>query len=178
MLGIKLKEKTLQQKNVFTGNMISVRLDTVELPNNKKATREVVEHPGAVTVLAYTDQDEILMVHQYRYPIGQETLELPAGKLDPDEPPHTCAARELAEETGYRAGTVKFLGKFYTSPGFADEVMYLYAAEDLVEGEQCCDEDEFVNVVKLRRHEAVEKIVSGEISDAKTIVGILWPQQK
>lgn len=121
-----LKEKTLQQKRIFAGNMINLRVDTVELPNGKESTREVVEHPGAVTVLAYTGSNELLMVRQYRYAVGQETLELPAGKLDPEEAPEECAARELEEETGFRPRRVKLLGKFYTSPGFSDEVMYLY----------------------------------------------------
>ncbi|WP_366922427.1 NUDIX hydrolase [Metallumcola ferriviriculae] len=172
-----LKEKTLAQKQIFQGNMISLRLDTVELPNGKESTREVVEHPGAVTILAYTEEKELLMVRQYRYPIAQETLELPAGKLDHQEDPARCAARELEEETGYKPGTVELLGTFYTSPGFSDEIMYLYRAENLEEGEQCCDEDEFVQVIKLFREEAVEKISKGEITDGKTITGILWPDQ-
>lgn len=169
-----LREKTLRKKNIFTGNIINVRVDTVELPNGREATREVVEHPGAVTVVALTPERELLLVRQHRYPIGQDTLELPAGKLDAGEAPEVCAIRELEEETGYRARQVEFLGKFYTSPGFCNEIMYLYRAADLEEREQRCDEDEFVQVVKLPLEKAVAKVYSGEIVDGKSIVGILW----
>jgi len=171
---MKLHEKTLQQKQVFAGNMIKLRVDNVELPNGKESTREVVEHPGAVTIIGFTPENELLLVRQHRYPIAQDTLELPAGKLDPKEDPQNCAIRELEEETGYLAQTVELLGKFYTTPGFSDELMYLYLAEGLQESKQNCDEDEFVQVVKMSLDEAVKNVFNGTIIDGKSMVGILW----
>ncbi len=167
-------EKTLLKKQIFAGNMINLRVDNVELPNGKETTREVVEHPGAVTIIGFTPEQELLLVRQHRYPIAQDTLELPAGKLDPAEDPKDCAIRELEEETGYLAKSVELLGKFYTSPGFSDEIMYLYLAEELQESKQNCDEDEFVQVVKMTMDEAVENVFNGTIVDGKSMVGILW----
>ena len=151
--------------------MLRVDRDTVRLPNGGQAGREVVRHPGAVAIIALQDQ-QILLVRQYRYPIEQETLEIPAGKLDPDETPANCALREMREEIGYR-GTLEKIGTYYTSSGFTDEVMHLFLARDLVWDPLAADEDEFVDVVKIPWREAVQMAVDNKLDDAKTILGIL-----
>jgi ADP-ribose pyrophosphatase len=167
----KLVEECVRKERVFEGRMIQVDRDTVRLPNGVETTREVVRHPGAVAVLPFKD-DNLLLVRQYRYPIEQITLEIPAGKLDPEEEPLICAGRELREETGYR-GTLEYLGTFYSTPGFSDEVMHLYKATDLVWDPLSPDEDEFLNVESISWTEAKEKAVSCGFNDAKTILGIL-----
>lgn len=167
----KFLEKCLEENLVYDGRIIKVFNDTVSLPNGKTAYREVVRHPGAVGIVAIKDQN-ILMVNQYRYPLGKETLEIPAGKIDPGEDPQKCAARELREETGYD-GDLDYLGVFNTSPGFADETIYLYLAKNLVWSPLKADEDEFLGVIKIPCKEAVEMAYQGQITDAKTLIGIL-----
>lgn len=168
-----LEEKTVSSQRIYEGKMISLRIDTVTLPDGAKGTREIVEHPGAVAVVPLTDQGEILMVRQYRQPIKQVTLEIPAGKLDHQEEPFICAQRELEEETGHRAGDWRHLFTYFTTPGFSDEIMYVYLAKDLKATAQCLDEDEFIEVVSLPVAEARQMIDRGEIKDAKTIIGIM-----
>jgi ADP-ribose pyrophosphatase len=167
----KLEEELVSKETVFYGRMLRLDRDTVRLPNGVETTREVVRHPGAVAVIPLKG-DDLLLVRQYRYPIEQLTLEIPAGKLDPGEEPMVCAGRELREETGYR-GTLEFLGTFFTTPGFTDEVMHLYSATDLVWDPLSADDDEFLNVVSIPWVEAKEKAFAGEFNDAKTILGIL-----
>lgn len=166
-----LKEEQIKKETVFQGRMLRIDRDMVRLPNGREASREVVRHPGAVAVIAIQDQ-QLLLVRQYRYPIEQETLEIPAGKLDPHETPLNCAQRELREETGYR-GALRQIGTYYTSSGFTDEVMHLFLAQDLVWDPLSADEDEFVEVVKVPWPEAVQMAVQNEYTDAKTILGIL-----
>ena len=167
----KLEEVCVRKETVFTGRMLRLDRDTVRLPNGVETTREVVRHPGAVAVLPFKGED-LLLVRQYRYPIEQLTLEIPAGKLDPGEEPLVCAERELREETGYR-GTLEFLGTFYSTPGFTDEVMHLYKATDLIWDPLTADDDEFLNVERISWSEAKEKAFSCGFNDAKTILGIL-----
>lgn len=165
-----LTEKQLTTKEIFKGTIITVQLDTVELPNGKEAHREVVRHPGGVAVLALTEDKQVYMVRQYRYPMGYETLELPAGKLDgKGESVETAGRRELAEETGLTAETMTYLGASLASPGFTDEVLHMYLAEGLTHGESHPDEDEFLNLEKISFAELVSKVMSGEIIDGKTI---------
>jgi ADP-ribose pyrophosphatase len=168
---VKLEEECIEKETVFKGRMLRLDRDKVRLPNGAETTREVVRHPGAVAVLPMRG-DELLLVRQYRYPIERVTLEIPAGKLDPGEEPHICAERELREETGYR-GFLEYLGTFYTTPGFTDEVMHLYKATDLVWDPLTADEDEFLNVERVSWEDAKKKALSGEYNDAKTILGIL-----
>lgn len=163
-------EKTVETKNIFKGNVIDVNLHTVELPNGKKASREIVNHPGGVAILAYKDKDTILFVEQFRKPIEKYLLELPAGKLEKGEDIEACGIRELEEETGYKAKEFKYLGKIVTSPGFCDEYIYIYKAEGLYKGQDnLADEDEFINVKELKIDHIKEMIRNGEITDAKTI---------
>lgn len=143
------------------------------LENGNTALREVVEHPGAVGVIALKDNGDIVMVKQYRKAAEQVLLELPAGKLEQGEDPAECAARELTEETGYTAGDLRYLVSFYTSPGFSNEVMYMFLATGLREGENDPDDDEMVETVEISRDRAMEMILKGEIKDGKTIAGIL-----
>jgi ADP-ribose pyrophosphatase len=167
----KLEEEFVREETVFQGRMLKIQRDTVRLPNGVETTRELVRHPGAVAVLPFKGE-ELLLVRQYRYPIGQVTLEIPAGKLDAGEEPLKCAERELREETGYR-GTLEYLGTFYTTPGFTDEVMHLYKATDLVWDPLAADDDEFLNVESIPWAEAKERALAFGFNDGKTILGIL-----
>lgn len=171
-----LFEKCLFQEIIYQGKIITVCKDKVLLPNGKTTTREVVHHPGAVGVVALKEGN-LLMVKQYRYALGKETLEIPAGKLDPGEKPEVCAVRELREETGYQ-GEMILLGVFNTSPGFADEIIYLYQAVNLTWAPLKNDEDEFLKVSEISLPRAVEMVYSGQIQDAKSALGILLVDRK
>lgn len=166
-------EKQVSTNRVYTGRIINVRQDTVELINGRQVPREVVEHPGGVAVVPLKGNGSVLMVRQYRYCVSGELLEIPAGKLETGEDPVDCAARELYEETGCRAGRLIPLGAMYPSPGFSQETLYIYLAMELEEGPNHPDEDEFLAVEEVPLEEVVNRIMSGEIRDGKTIVGIL-----
>jgi ADP-ribose pyrophosphatase len=166
-------EKQISSSRMFSGRVINVRCDTVELVNGKHVSREVVEHPGGVAIVPLLENGDVLMVRQYRYCVTDELLEIPAGKLEREEDPLECAVRELSEETGGKAGRIVPLGAMYPSPGFSQETLYIYLATDLEVGQSHPDEDEFLSVVRLPFDDIVEKILSGEIKDGKTIVGIL-----
>ena len=166
-------EKTLESKRVYEGRIINLRLDSVSLENGNTAMREVVEHPGAVGIVALKENGDIVMVKQYRKAVEQVLLELPAGKLEQGENPLDCAARELTEETGYTAGDLRYLVSFYTSPGFSNEVMHMFLATGLREGKNDPDDDEMVETVEISRDRAIDMILKGEIKDGKTIAGIL-----
>lgn len=171
---MKLKEKTLQKNIVFTGRIIQVRQDIVELENGRTALRDVVEHPGGVCVLPLTEAGEVVMVRQFRYPYGEVLLELPAGKLDKGgEDSLSCGMRELREETGLTAGRYTALGQMYPTPGYCDEVIHLYLAQDLQAGEQDLDDDEFLSVVRYPFSTIYQMVLEGEIRDAKTQIAIL-----
>lgn len=172
----KLQEKRIAGEVLFKGRMLRLERDIVCLPNGREASREVVRHPGAVGIMALLDQ-YVLLVRQYRYPVAQETLEIPAGKLDPQEPPLDCAVRELREETGYR-GTMEHISTFYTTPGFTDEEMHLYLAQDLVWDPLKPDDDEFLRVERIPWEEAVQWAKQNKFKDAKTILGILLVQAR
>lgn len=158
---------------MYEGRIINLRLDSVVLENGNTAMREVVEHPGAVGIVALKENGDIVMVKQYRKAVEQVLLELPAGKLEQGEDPADCAARELTEETGYTAGDLRYLVSFYTSPGFSNEVMHMFLATDLKEGKNDPDDDEMVETVEISRDRAIDMILKGEIKDGKTIAGIL-----
>ncbi|MEL1135207.1 NUDIX hydrolase [Desulfitobacterium sp. THU1] len=166
-----LEEVFVKREIVFSGRMLRMDRDTVCLPNGAETTREVVRHPGAVGILPFKGE-ELLLVRQYRYPIEQVTLEIPAGKLDPGETPLDCAERELREETGFR-GTLEHMVSIYTTPGFTDEIIHLYKANDLIWDPLQADEDEFLNVVSIPWTEAQKMVLAGEFKDAKTMLAIL-----
>ncbi|MCU6795925.1 NUDIX hydrolase [Paenibacillus sp. WQ 127069] len=167
----KFEEVTLSTQPIFEGKIISLQVDTVRLPNGKTATREIVKHPGAVAVLALVD-DKMLVVEQYRKPLERNQIEIPAGKLDAGEDPLEAAKRELEEETGYRCDTMKLVCSFYTSPGFADEIIHLYVADQLTKGDAHLDEDEFLDVESITLEQAQQYMREQRISDAKTITAV------
>lgn len=168
-----LREETLESRSVFQGKMINLRVDHVRLPNGETASREVVEHPGAVALIAVNPEGEMVLVRQFRQPTQEAMIEIPAGKLQKGEDPLECAHRELEEETGYTAGRMQLLTQYYTTPGFCDEKMFLYYASDLKAGGISPDEDEFLEVVHLPLETARRMVYQGEIKDAKTIIGVL-----
>jgi len=165
------RERTLETKPIFEGKIISLQVDTVELPNGGTSTREIVRHPGAVAVVALVD-GKMLVVEQFRKPLEKAQTEIPAGKLDPGEEPEAAALRELEEETGYRARSIRHLHSFSTSPGFADEVLHLYFADDLEPGDARLDEDEFLSCEAITLEQALAYIAEGRICDAKTLLAV------
>jgi ADP-ribose pyrophosphatase len=169
--GQKYEEVTIKSEPVFQGRIISLQVDEVRLPNGKTAAREIVKHPGAVCVLAIVG-DRMAVVEQYRKPLERSLVEIPAGKLDPGEDPLAAARRELREETGFCADHLQHVCTFYTSPGFADEIIHLYVAEHPVEGERNPDEDEFLDCMLITLDEAKQYIADGRIRDAKTIAAV------
>lgn len=168
-----LTEKKIDGKQVYDGVIVNVRMDQVELPNGKTAPREIVDHPGAVAVLPLDEDNNVIMVTQYRYAFEEEMLEIPAGKLNPGEDPWACALRELKEETGYVPGELLPLGASYSSPGFCTEVIHLYLARYLQQGEATPDEDEFLKVEKVPLDELIDRILQDEIRDSKTVAAAL-----
>ena len=167
-----LYEKPVSSNRLFEGKIINLRRDEVLLPNGCTATREVVEHPGAVAIVPITKTGQVILVRQFRHPIGQIILEVPAGKLDKNEKPEDCALRELAEETGFVANKLRKLTAMYTTPGFSNEVIHLYLAEELVESDQRPDEDEFIKTEQYTPEQIRQMIKSGEICDAKSLVAL------
>ena len=170
---MELYEKTLEQETLYEGLIVNVRMDAAELPNGKRVRREVVEHPGGVTVAALTPDGELLFVRQFRYPYGEVLLEIPAGKLEKGEDPRDCGIRELKEETGAEAGIFESLGIFYPSPGYSGEKIYMFLARDLVFGEARPDEDEFLDMERISLDRAADMVLSGEIPDGKTMAAVL-----
>ena len=168
-----LKETTISREEIFEGKIIKLRRDTVKLPNGNEATREVVEHPGGVAVVALTEQEEVYVVRQFRYPFNEVITEIPAGKRDAGEDPFDCCVRELEEETGLTAQRFDYLGKFMLSPGFCREWIHIYLARDLSLGTAHLDPDEFLEVEKLPLRELTDMIMNNELPDAKTVMGIL-----
>ncbi|MEO1173814.1 MAG: NUDIX hydrolase [Myxococcota bacterium] len=165
----------LGTRREFAGKMLKLDVDTVRLPNGVTLDLEVVRHPGAAAVLPLTADGDVIFVYQYRYTVGGAWLmEIPAGKLDSDdEDPRVCAERELLEETGFRAGRITPLGSIFVSPGFTDERISLYLAQELTAGIQELEADEVLEVRRLPWAEALEKATNGEITDAKSAVAIL-----
>ena len=143
------------------------------MPDGSTSTRELVEHPGGVGIVAVTDNDEIILVKQYRKPLDKVIYEIPAGKLDPGEHHRTCGIRELEEETGLSAKVFDYMGFIYPSPGFTDEVTHVYLAKELTQGETHPDDDEFLDVEKVPFERALKMVIDGEINDAKSVFGIL-----
>ena len=177
-----LTERVVDSKTIYRGSYLTFRIDTVERTDGSRAEREVVGHPGAVAILAIDEADRVLMVRQYRAPAGRILLEIPAGTLDVNdsgaiEDPDLAAPRELEEETGYRAGTLRLLASFWTAPGFATELMHLYLATDLRPADDARlgpDEDERLELERVPLGDAIAAVERGEIADAKSILALLW----
>ncbi len=165
-------EKKINSAVMYDGHIVKVYKDDVSL-NGKPAIREVVRHKGASAVLAFDDHGEGYFVEQFRYPVNMPLFEVPAGKIDDGETPLECAKRELAEECGITAEKWTELGPMFSSPGFCDEAIYLFVAEELSESAPNPDEDEFLDVIKIPLSEAYKRLCEGKIPDAKTQILIL-----
>lgn len=172
-LALGFYEQTEEVRGIFSGKIITVHHDTITLPDGKETMREVVEHPGGVAVVALTDDNEILLVRQFRYPYKEIVYEIPAGKLEKGEDPLEAGIREFHEECGASAESFEWLGEIYPTPGYTSEIIRLYCATGLKFGDQKLDDDEYLDVLKVPFNECVKRIMSGEIKDAKTIIGIL-----
>ena len=170
----KLKETQKSSEKIFSGKLIDLYFDHVELPNGKSSTREWINHPGAVCIIPILPDGNLCLIRQYRYGPRDEFIEIPAGKLDAGEDPLVCAKRELKEEIGYIAGKFTFLTNIYPAIGFSNEKMWMYLAEDLQLSNQSLDQDEFLELFPLSLEEAINLINQGKITDVKTIIGILW----
>ncbi len=177
-----LFEKTLSQKIVYKGRVVTIRYDEAELPDGKVRPRDVVMHPGGVVALPILDDGRIIFIRQFRYALGHTLLELPAGKLDPPEPPDAAIKRELMEETGYAADEWEEITHIYTSPGFCDEKLWLYKATKLrpVENVETTDDEEHIQRFFLTPEEAWQKVRTREIVDAKTLclLSLVFPEKR
>jgi len=167
-------EHTLESKTVYRGRLLHVLEDEVRLPDGKSGRREYVRHPGAVAMVPLLDRETVVLVRQYRYPLRRHFYEIPAGKIDPGEEPLQTGKRELREECGYEAASWQALTTFDPCIGYSDERIFLYVARDLTRVEHGPDEGEFVEEVTLPLPVALERIRTGGITDAKTIIGLLW----
>ena len=166
-------EQRIDRDDKYHGIIVDVHLDHVRLNDGSISHREVVEHPGGVTILPVDEAGNCYMVRQFRYPAGHMMLEAPAGKLEYGEDHRECAVRELSEETGFSADELIYLGGFYTSPGFSSELLHIYLALGLHAGESHLDEGEFLNVEKIPLQQLSDMVMANEIEDAKTIIAIL-----
>ncbi|MDP2659142.1 MAG: NUDIX hydrolase [Dehalococcoidia bacterium] len=166
-------ERTISSRQVYEGRVLNLRVDSVELSGGRSSTREIIEHRGAVVIAAVDGSGNVLMVRQFRKPVEQELLELPAGTLESGEDPEACASRELQEETGFRAEKLEKLGGFYSAPGFCTEYLHLFLATGLQPSPLAGDDDEDIRVAPTPISEVPSLIASGEIRDAKSVAGLL-----
>jgi ADP-ribose pyrophosphatase len=176
----KFEEKTITSETIFEGKVIKLQVDEVRLPDGKTSKRELIKHPGAVAIIALTDEGKLVLVEQYRKAMERSLVEIPAGKLEKGEEPAASAVRELEEETGYECEKMEWLTSFYTSPGFADELVHVFVAKNLKKKENAAalDEDEFVELMELTLTEAEQFMKEGKIKDAKTAYAIQYLQLK
>ncbi|MGG7164037.1 NUDIX hydrolase [Clostridium ihumii] len=165
-------EETLNSKCIYDGKVIKVRVEDVKLPNGKVSKREIVDHVGAVAIVAFKDENTIILVKQFRKALDEILTEIPAGKLELNENPKEAAIRELEEETGYKAKKVEFLGKIATSVGFCNEIVHIFKATELYEGKLNFDEDEFIELEEVKLNEVKTRIRNGEIIDGKTVAAM------
>ena len=170
---MELEEKTLRSQLIFDGKVVHLYKDDIELPNGRTAFREYIKHVGAVCVLPLTDEGEVVLERQYRYPIARVMLEIPAGKLEPGEDPLTGGLRELEEETGLIAGKMVCLGEMLPAAAYCDEKITMYLATELTSKERHLDADEFLDVLTVPLAELVRMVMGGEIADAKTQIAVL-----
>lgn len=168
-----LEERPLSEDLAWSGRIFNINRLQVELPDGRNAVRDVVRHPGAVAIVALTDDGRICLVRQYRTALGRVTVEIPAGKLDPGEDPLEAASRELVEETGMSADKIAFLTTIASSDGFCDELIHIYMATGLTFSKSSPDADEFINVDLVDLRELIDAVLDGRIEDAKTVVGAL-----
>ncbi|MEQ4617464.1 MAG: NUDIX hydrolase [Corticimicrobacter sp.] len=171
-----LQEVALDSETLYQGNFLCLKRDTVRLPDGAVTTREYVKHPGAVVVIPLLDDGRVLLERQFRYPVGQVMIELPAGKLDAGEDPLDCARRELLEETGYSARQWAQAGVMHLAIGYSDEILHIYFARDLSAGERQLDEGEFLDVIAMPAEAFLDGCRTGLITDAKSLSCALWLQ--
>ncbi len=172
-----LNEKTIKSSKVYEGRVVNLRVDTVELPDGRHATREIIEHTGAVAIVPLLDASRVVMVRQFRQAAGQILTEIPAGTLEVGEEPKACALRELMEETGYCAGRLTLMFSTYLAPGYSEEMLHTFLAEDLTPAKLDHDDDEFLEVITVDIEDAVDMITNGEVRDAKTVCGLLMARR-
>ena len=172
-----LKETRVRAEAIWRGRLLDVRRDTVTLPDGTEATREYIVHPGAVAVVPLLDDGRLLMERQFRYPVGRVMLEFPAGKIDPGEAPLRCAVRELAEETGYRASEWARAGILHNAVGYSTEGIEVWFARGLIAGATQLDDGEFIDTVVHSVQELDAMVARGDVTDAKTLIGLLWLQK-
>lgn len=174
-IDLHLVETALSSEQVFAGRLLDVRRDIVRLPNGESSVREYIVHPGAVVILPLLPNGNLLFERQFRYPVGQVCLELPAGKIDPGEPILNTGRRELREETGYIAQSWTYLGVMHPCIGYANERIEIFLASQMVlEGPPRLDDNEFLELIELSPTQARDKVLAGEITDAKTITALYW----
>lgn len=169
-----LPEQTVSTRDIYTGKIISVKVSTVEIKDQRYSQREIVLHPGGSCIAAVNENNKIVLVKQFRKAIEEFTIELPAGKLDLGEDPKECVKRELLEETGHIVTELRFIKHIYTSPGVSNEKLYFYFGKVSPKNEPEQSDDEIIEVLEVSIDEALAMIKGGEISDAKTIIGIYW----
>jgi ADP-ribose pyrophosphatase len=172
-----LSEHRLASKLVYDGKMLKVRSDTVRLPDGGTAEREFIDHPGAVAVIALTDAGELVMERQYRYPLGRDMIEIPAGKIDPGEDPLATAQRELKEETGYTAAHWRHVATIHIAIAYSNERIEIYLAKDLRHEGAKLDDEEFLEVFTLSPAAALAWVREGKITDSKTVAGLFWAEK-
>lgn len=172
-----LSEKKISGESIFSGRVIDLSVDKVELEDGKITTRELITHPGGVCVVPINEKGEIYMVRQFRYPFGKALLEVPAGKLEKGEDHMLCGMRELKEEIGAEAGYFRYLGCLYPTVAYDTEIIHMYLAKDLTFGSQDLDEGEFIDVITMPFEKAVEMVMNNELPDAKTQLAILKAKQ-
>ena len=173
-----MKESMISTREVLRGNSFSFMSDEVLLPNGRTAQRNYVRYPGAVVIIPFLDDKNIIMIEQLRYSVGEVLLELPAGKIDdPSEPNEAAAYRELLEETGYQAGAMEYLFSYYPAVGYSSEIIHAFRATKLNKAEQQPDEDEIIEPLVMEFSEALDKVYNGSIRDSKTILLLLYLQR-
>jgi ADP-ribose pyrophosphatase len=172
-----LTERTLSSEVIYDGKLLHVRRDKVRLPDGAVAEREYIRHPGAVVIIALLDTGELVMERQFRYPLARDMIELPAGKIDPGEPPLATAQRELLEETGYQASEWAHLATIHLAIGYSDEHIEIFLAKGLTQRQAKLDDEEFLEVFSLSLATALEWVRDGKITDAKTLSGLLWAEK-
>ena len=167
------EEKTLSSRLVYDGRAVRLRIDTVRMPSGRETTREIVEHADCVAIIAVDDEDNILLVNQFRKAVEKRLLEIPAGGIEPGEEPADCVRRELREETGFLPKKVERLGGFYSTPGYGTEYLHLYLATELIPSPLQAEDSESIKLVRVPLSEIPSLITSGSICDAKSIAGLL-----
>lgn len=169
-----LKEITRKSQIIYKGKLVNLRLEEVLLPDERIASREIIEHPGSVVIIPLLENNKIVVIKQFRKPVEQVLYELPAGKLEKGEDIAKCAERELLEETGYKAKEMIKLSSFYTTPGFSDELMHLFLAKGLILNQQQLNQNEFLEVNIFSLEELIKMVIENKIRDAKSIIGLFW----